>query len=151
MIRAIIMAFCLVVASATGAHAFLGFGGKYEQVKADKGVVRVAAASVTDTARFYKYEQDGKTVRFFLVKDGAGKLHAAFDACDVCFREGKGYEQDGPNMRCVNCGMKFNTARVGDVKGGCNPSPLAFTLEGASIAIAADTLMQGARLFPAGK
>ena len=111
----------------------------------------MAAASATDTARFYKYEQDGKTVRFFLVKDGAGNLHAAFDACDVCFREGKGYEQDGPNMRCVNCGMKFNTARVGDVKGGCNPSPLAFTLEGASIAIAADTLMQGARLFPAGK
>ncbi|MDR2884544.1 MAG: DUF2318 domain-containing protein, partial [Deferribacteraceae bacterium] len=46
-------------------------------------------------AHYYSFNANGKTIRFFLVKASDNVVRAAFDACDVCFREKKGYRQDG--------------------------------------------------------
>ena len=63
-------------------------------------------------------------VSFFTLKSRDGVIRAAIDACDVCFRTGKGYVQDGRFMVCENCGQKFISSRINIVKGGCNPAPL---------------------------
>ena len=59
-----------------------------------------------------------------------GEYRAAFDACDVCYPNKKGYTQQGDLMVCNNCGLQFESTKINEVKGGCNPSPIERTLEG---------------------
>jgi len=98
-------------------------------------------------AHFYSAKIDGTTVKYFLVKTPDGVVRGAFDACDVCYPEKKGYRQDGGVMVCVNCGQKFPLAKVGLVKGGCNPAPLAHTEENGKVVISEDALRQGLVFF----
>lgn len=152
MVRFMALTAAFLLTFVTTAHAFLGFGGKYERVRAEDGIVSVSATDAsTGKATFYRYEAKGGEVRFFLVKSPDGRLRAALDACDVCYHAGKGYEQKGDRMRCVNCGMEFHANRIGDVKGGCNPHPLPFAAEGDTVRIAAADLEAGTRYFPAGR
>jgi uncharacterized membrane protein len=90
---------------------------------------------------------DGQRVRFFIVKSKDGALRAALDACEVCFKGKKGYVQQGNDMVCVNCGMKFKTEKVGEIKGGCNPSPLKLTVKGADVVVSQQDLMNGLHYF----
>ena len=57
------------------------------------------------------------------------KVRIAFDACDVCFAEKKGYRQNGDVMVCNNCGKQFHIDGIGteNVQGGCWPSYLPMT------------------------
>ncbi len=123
--------------------------GKYETVKATGGVVAISAAKLDDgKARFYHFEEGGKEIAFFAVKAPDGKYRTAFDACDVCYRGKKGYEQLGDQMKCKNCNQKFATNRIGaDSAGGCNPSYLPHQLRGGTITINAADLKGGARFF----
>lgn len=99
-------------------------------------------------ARYYDYTStEGLRIRYFLVRDGAGKVHSAFDACDSCWPEGKGYSQDGGEMICNNCRMRFKVEKVGEVKGGCNPSPLKTTLRDGKLVVACSDLEGGKGLF----
>jgi len=79
---------------------------------------------------------DGTNVTFFVLKSSDGVFRAAIDSCDVCYQSGKGYHQEGDFMVCENCGQKFASARVNEVKGGCNPAPLARTVENDRLVIA---------------
>jgi uncharacterized membrane protein len=94
----------------------------------------------------YKPSPD-QYVRFFVVRSVDGILRAAFDACDVCYRHQKGYMQQGDFMVCRNCGLKFRTDKVNEVRGGCNPSPLKRTVQGDKIVISQDDVLSGLRLF----
>jgi uncharacterized membrane protein len=130
--------------------ALFGFlGDSMENVAAKDGVVAVDASSLDRmNARHYRYREDGKTVRFFVVRDGQGVVRAALDACEVCWREGKGYQLKNGTMLCVNCGRQFPFARIGLAAGGCNPHPVPYKVENESVMIAAQELMLGARYFP---
>ena len=101
------------------------------------GEVRVALAEIDNgKAHHYKVKaDDGTVVVFFLVKSSDGNYRAAVDACDVCYKEGKGYHQEGDFMVCENCGQKFATSRINEVKGGCNPAPLARRVSGTQLVI----------------
>jgi len=84
-------------------------------------------------AHFYEHQSStGKTIKFFILKSSDGIFRAAFDACDVCFREGKGYRQEGDYMICNNCGRKFLSTKINEIKGGCNPAPLDRHMEDAN-------------------
>jgi uncharacterized membrane protein len=99
-------------------------------------------------ARFYQYKtKDGITIKYFIVKSTDGVIRSAFDACDVCWPEGKGYEQKGDFMVCRNCGKKFATTRVMEVQGGCNPGPLARKVEGGNVVIKVEDILKGRRYF----
>ncbi|MBF0482378.1 MAG: DUF2318 domain-containing protein [Desulfovibrionaceae bacterium] len=98
-------------------------------------------------AHFYSAKIDGVTVKYFLVKTPDGVVRAAFNACDVCYPEKKGYAQDGGFMVCANCGQKFPLAKVGLIKGGCNPAPLAHAEENGKVVIGEDALRQGLQFF----
>lgn len=118
-------------------------------VSAQEGLVVHAKAELADgKARFFSYrEPGGLSVRYFLVQAQDGRIGAALDACDVCWRSGLGYEQQQRGMVCRNCGQVFPTSRVGLVRGGCNPSPLAVKVEGDRILVAENDLRQGRAYF----
>ncbi|CAH2030390.1 DUF2318 domain-containing protein [Trichlorobacter ammonificans] len=146
-VTAAVVAFVVVAATVIGASAF-SFG-KYEKVKVVNGAVSIPTAKVNDgKARYFKYSDGGKEISFFIVKAADGTFRTAFDACDACFREKKGYEQHGDKMVCKNCNMRFATNRIGPhAVGGCNPSHLPSVTSGGTIVIKADDLQQGARYF----
>lgn len=123
--------------------------GKYEKVKVANGIVSIPTSKVdSGKARYFKFSDKGKEISFFIVKANDGTYRTAFDACDACFREKKGYEQQGNMMVCKNCNMRFATDRIGPhAVGGCNPSHLPSTRSGNNIIIKAADLKEGARYF----
>ncbi len=98
-------------------------------------------------ALHYSVDIDGKPVRFFLLKTPDGVARAAFDACDVCYQEKKGYSQNGEYMVCNNCGQRFHASRINEVRGGCNPAPLERSVVGDKIVLRAEDLRQGSKYF----
>ncbi|MDQ7836056.1 MAG: DUF2318 domain-containing protein [Humidesulfovibrio sp.] len=148
VILAALVALAVALASlAPRAHAFSLFGGPKE-VKAKNGVVQLALADVSDgKAHFYSYKTGGKDVQFFVIKSKDGQIRSALNACDVCYREKKGYTQDGDFMICTNCGQRFHSNKIMEVKGGCNPSPLARTLDAKTVTIREADLKAGVSYF----
>jgi uncharacterized membrane protein len=103
-------------------------------------------------ARFYSHPAgNGITIKYFILKSSDGVIRAAFDACDVCWREGKGYTQKGDFMICKNCGRRFASNRINDVQGGCNPAPLVRTIRGDDVVLQVKDILEGKKYFDFGK
>lgn len=137
----------MIFSFATRSHAFGLFGGPKE-VKAQAGTVAIPLADVSDgKAHFYTLKAGGKQVQFFAIKSKDGQVRTALNACDVCYREKKGYAQEGDTMKCVNCGMRFASNRIGEVKGGCNPHPLPRATDAKNLLIREADLAAGAGYF----
>ena len=122
---------------------------KHQKVTPSGNAVTIPVASVSDgKAHYFKLAEGGKEIVFFVAKGRDGQFHTAFDACDACYREKKGYEQKGEIMVCRNCNMKFPINRIGAKSvGGCNPSYLPHTVTGSSIQFSLADIRQGARFF----
>jgi uncharacterized membrane protein len=101
------------------------------------GKIEIPVADINDgkAHHFQVKSDDGTMVTFFVLKSADGVLRAAIDACDVCYRSGLGYYQEGDNMVCKNCGQKFASNKINDIKGGCNPAPLNRTVSGDKLVI----------------
>ena len=123
--------------------------GGHETVQVSQdGKIRFAAADFTDgKAKFYRFNGNSGPIDFFVVRSQDGVVRAAFDTCDVCYRELKGYRQEGNDMVCNNCDQHFRTDLVNVVKGGCNPAPLLRQQVGEVIVIAANDIERGAGYF----
>ena len=103
-------------------------------------------------ARFYSYPAgNGVTIKYFVLKSSDGVIRAAFDACDVCFQAGRGYEQKGDFMVCKNCGRRFASVRINVVEGGCNPAPLVREVRGDKLIIQVKDILEGKQFFAFGK
>jgi uncharacterized membrane protein len=145
---------CLVLLAAAGVIGWKAVGGNsggamYQTVVAEGGVVTIPAASVSDgEAHYFSYRSGDAHVNFFVLKSHDGVLRAAFDACDVCYHAKKGYRQEGDSMVCNNCGMKFRSDMINEVKGGCNPAPIQRSVADGKVVIAAAELEQGGKYFP---
>jgi len=100
-------------------------------------------------ARHYEYKTDkGMTIKYFIIKSSDGVIRAAFDACDVCWPAAKGYYQEGDFMVCRNCGRRFASVLVNEVRGGCNPAPLRrHVVDGKLIIKVQDILEEGKQYF----
>ena len=111
--------------------------------------VSLLAATFADgAARFYRYTTvAGREVKFFVMKSSDGVLRAAFDACDTCYRERKGYRQQGDVMVCNNCGRTFRSVDINVLQGGCNPAPLERTVAGDQLVLKAASLELGTTYF----
>ena len=115
---------------------------------AQDGVIRLAAADFSDSqARFYTFKAGTKTILFFVLQSSDGVIRAAFDACDVCYPSKKGYHQEGDEVVCNNCGSRFPSVKINEVKGGCNPAPLERETQGGNIVIKVADLEAGAKYF----
>jgi uncharacterized membrane protein len=108
-----------------------------------------AAAPLTDgLARHYVvHTEDGVGIRYFVLQTPDGRVRTAFDACDVCWRADMGYAQNGEVMICRNCGMRFSANIIGEVRGGCNPTPLQNVLRQGQVVIQLDHILEGRRYF----
>ncbi len=106
------------------------------------GQLQIPLAKVSDgKAHHYQVKaDDGTMVTFFVLKSADGVVRAAIDSCDVCYKAGKGYFQDGDSMICENCGQKFAANRINVVKGGCNPAPLKRVVKGDNLVIAMEDI-----------
>jgi len=112
------------------------------------GDVSIPVSELSGKARFYEYKTaSGKTVGFFAMRSSDGAYRAALNACDVCFAGKQGYRQEGEDMVCNKCGMHFPSAKVNEVKGGCNPIGLQRKVEGERLRISARELEAGAGYF----
>jgi hypothetical protein len=121
---------------------------KYPLVLADaSGAMSFPVASLADgKARFFSTNlPDGKPINFFLIKSSDGVIRAAIDACDVCYSARKGYHEEGDFLVCNNCGQRFPSAKINEVKGGCNPAPLTRTTVGDNVVIKISDLQKDNR------
>jgi uncharacterized membrane protein len=141
----------LMVAGAAFAYVSTRGGGGTETATAQAaagGDVKIALADVSDgKAHFYSYDAGGTQVKYFVLKSSDGKVRAAFDACDVCYAQKKGYHQEGDEMVCNNCGRRFPSTKINEVEGGCNPSPLTRTVKGQDLVLATADLQAGVQYF----
>ncbi len=111
--------------------------------------VRIPIADLNGgKAKFFDYTVAGnKAVRFFAVKSPDGKYRAAMDACDTCYHAKKGYSQQGEDMICNQCGLKFHCNLINEVSGGCNPVGVPLAVEGDNLVIKASELESRSRYF----
>ena len=123
--------------------------GEPTEIAARGGDVFLNASLFDDgQARFYRYATTaGRAIQFFVMKSSDGVIRAAFDACDVCYRERRGYRQQGDVMICNNCGQAFRSVDVNVLQGGCNPAPLERAVEGGQVVLKAPALEAGAGYF----
>lgn len=155
----IVVTAVLAVAAAAGLSLLL-FPGNPDRTPATlssaaaqpvrNGQVTYAASLFDDgQARHFTFNDPdgGTTIAYFILKSTDGVIRAAFDACDVCWPEGKGYVQDGTAMICRNCGRRFESVQINVIQGGCNPAPLNRRMEGDRVVIRVDDLKQGRRYF----
>lgn len=151
----LLMAGCAALVIGGGVY-FLGRQSTPPQVsppalvaQAHAGEVIHAAAEFDDgRARFYEHRTEGGlTLRYFVLKSSDGVIRSAFDACDACWRAGKGYRQDGDEMVCQNCRMRFPSVKVMEVKGGCNPAPLPNQVREGKVVIQVGDIVAGRSYF----
>jgi uncharacterized membrane protein len=132
----------LLVKAATQGH------DPYPLAVAEDGAVRLPVSTFDDyQAHFYTYMHEGRPIEFFVLKSNDGVIRAALNACDVCFSAKKGYTQDGDEMVCNNCGRRFPANQINEVQGGCNPSPLNRAVEGDTLIIQVEDLVNGLGYF----
>ncbi|MDM8536330.1 DUF2318 domain-containing protein [Desulfobacterales bacterium HSG17] len=120
-----------------------------QEVNPDNNIFKFAEKDFADgKAKYFVYKDDSEQkIRFFIVKSDDEIIRAAFDACDVCFRGKKGYKQNGSDMVCVKCGLKFRTDKINQVKGGCNPGPLKRIIKDGYVIISKQDLLTGTGYF----
>ena len=133
-------ALALVLISTSAAQAW--FNQKFKTLSPKKNHLYIPLEKISDgKAHYFKTKsKKGVMVKFFVVKSHDQIIRAAIDACDVCYRSGKGYTQAKDVMVCDNCKMRFATERINDVKGGCNPAPLNRTIEKGNLKISMEDI-----------
>ncbi|UCF88348.1 MAG: DUF2318 domain-containing protein [bacterium] len=151
--------FTLLVAFVLAGGALYFLGGEKEAgpvaatAAAPQGNVTEFVYNASDfadgKAKYYSYRSpQGLNIRYFLLKSSDGVIRAAFDSCDTCWSAGKGYRQEGDFMVCNNCGLRFASVKINEVKGGCNPAPLSRTAQGDKIIVKVkDIIEQGSFYF----
>ena len=149
----------VVLLTGIGSLAYSGvFGDLFKKSPAESakasGVVETADAvriplKTLDSGKvlFLSLESEGRPLYYFALKSRDGAYRAALDTCDVCFRTNRGYRQEGDRMVCNNCGQKFACDKIGEVKGGCNPHPLARGIEGQYLVIKKADIAAGKEYF----
>lgn len=156
----IVIAAVVVMAAAAGIGLFLLPGSRSDtppstdaapaaQTAVDGRVTYAASLFDDGQARHFTYPdaENGITISYFIIKSADGVIRAAFDACDVCWPEGKGYVQDGSAMVCRNCGRRFESVLVNEVQGGCNPAPLTRSVQSDQVVIRVEDLKAGRSYF----
>jgi len=145
-------AVALVIVAAVALYVTVGRNGTGAEAAstttAAGGDVKIALADVNDgKAHFYSYDAGGTQVKYFVLKSSDGKVRAAFDACDVCYAQKKGYHQEGDEMVCNNCGRRFPSIKINVLEGGCNPSPLDRTVKGDTLVLKTADVQAGVQYF----
>jgi len=112
--------------------------------------ISIPLDQISGQAKWFEYDSSGAKIRFFAVKASDGSIRTAFDACDVCYFNKKGYSQQGDFMVCNNCGNKYPISGLGTENrdpGGCWPSYLPNKIEGGKVIVEKADLEKGRSKF----
>lgn len=142
-------AYAILTSSGNNPPATTVTGSNPSTSGASNADIRIPISDLSSgKAKFFDYDAaDNKAVRFFAVRSSDGVYRAAMDACDTCFHAKKGYRQEGDEMVCNNCGLKFPTNKINEIHGGCNPIGLPCKVEGDTLVISASELDSRNRYF----
>ena len=111
----------------------------------DRILVPMEAVNDFHLHRFEWQTPNGVNVRWIVVrKPNSASYGVGLDACEVCGNAGY-YERNGLVV-CRRCDVVMNTNTIG-FKGGCNPIPLKYEVEGGNLVFAMDDLIAGEREF----
>ena len=111
----------------------------------DRILVPMEAVNDFHLHRFEWKTPNGIDVRWIVVrKPNSASYGVGLDACEVCGNAGY-YERNGLVV-CRRCDVVMNTNTIG-FKGGCNPIPLAYQVEGGNLVFAMADLIAGEREF----
>ena len=155
------LSICVLLVAGVALFLFQGNGQTSQNIsvaqKAGQDVLAVAQTQVVThpvslfaegKAKHFEFKSDnGITIKYFVLKSSDGVIRAAFDACDVCWPSGKGYYQEQDNMVCRNCGKRFASVKINEVKGGCNPAPLSRKIDGDNLVIQVADILAGKSYF----
>lgn len=132
---------------------FLYEGGltrpKYQRVASDRqGVVRLDVADLAPSrVRFFRFINSGnQEVKFLVARDAEGDLHTAFDASENDFKMRRGFRQDGDWIVNNKCETSCRLEEISQ-GGGCRPVPFRHRVDGATLVIAEQELLEGWRYF----
>ena len=140
-IKVLVLVGCMIFLATILVTIRLGLQTKdiANQVPGNQEFMSIPIAETSEAARWYEFRDS----RFFVVKASDGTIRTAFDKCDVCYWARKGYSQEGSDMVCNNCGLRFTIDGLGienQTPGGCWPSYLPHTIENDNIIIRASDL-----------
>ena len=142
-----------IVAAAIVSFAIFHRQGSTTTVDAEMlpmgGDIRLETKTFDDgRAHFYRGTTDGGgEIRFFVIKASDGALHAAFDACELCYKEHRGFRQSGHTMVCNACGRVVPVASIDQGRGDCHPISLDRDVQGEHLLLKTTALQKGARYF----
>lgn len=139
---------CVILVVLAGVYFLRGSAATPSTVAAADIVSYPMATFEDGKARHYQLKtDDGAAIKFFVVKSSDGVIRAAFDACDVCWKAGLGYYQDGDFMICRNCGRRFASVKVNEIRGGCNPAPLNREVVNGTLVLKVNDILEGRQFF----
>lgn len=143
----VLIPMCVAALILVGLYLFKS-GGAQQAVALTSEVTHPVKLFEDGRARHFQLDtDDGLSIKYFVLKSSDGVLRAAFDACDVCWPSGKGYYQEGDYMVCRNCGKRFISVKVNEIKGGCNPAPLNRQVVGDNLVIKVKDILEGKQYF----
>jgi uncharacterized membrane protein len=82
-----------------------------------------------------------------LARDSAGRIKAAFDACERCYIYRKGYVSSGGNLVCRFCGNRYHLESMEAGLASCVPVKLPVQLLGQNAQIKAADLERERVMF----
>jgi uncharacterized membrane protein len=122
----------------------------FQQISPDRGGnMRIDLANLKpQEVRFYRFLNSGnQEVRFFVGRDGAGKVQVAFDANETCAKSKRGFRHEGEWMVCNKCDKAFRLLEINSGGEGCTPIPVHHQIAGSELVLAETDILQGWRLF----
>ena len=121
---------------------------EHELVTPSDGKIILPVALFSDgKVHFFTYKRSGKLVNFFVRTDGKGNLSTYFDACYTCYKKKKGYREEGDEIICNECDLKFRLADEIWENKDCSPIMFRSQIENNRLIIETATLEKGVRLF----
>ena len=96
------------------------------------------------TSKGYTTQGDTGIRVIVIKKPGANTYGIGLDACEICGQTGY-YERDG-QVVCIKCDVVMNINTIG-FKGGCNPIPIEYSIDGGYIIIPTDGLCDYEKTF----
>ncbi|MDR1450063.1 MAG: DUF2318 domain-containing protein [Propionibacteriaceae bacterium] len=105
------------------------------EMTAVSAVIRLEDVDDGHLHRFAYTTASGVEVRFIVIKKNGVAYGVGLDACEICGPTGY-YEKDG-KIICRLCDVVMNIATIG-YKGGCNPIPLDYQIDGGIVVQLAD-------------
>lgn len=114
-------------------------------VEEDRILVPMDTVSDGHLHRFEFRTDNDINVRWIIVKKpGSASFGVGLDACEVCGNAGY-YENNG-RVICKRCDVVMNINTIG-FKGGCNPIPLSYEVDGGNLVFAIEDLEAGEKEF----